>query len=80
MTWSLLSRTSQTMRKRQGPTHWMLTQSVASSRGACKMGVQGKIPTGERERERERVCVCMCVCVCVCEMVGREDFSIKGGI
>ena len=42
------------------------------------MGVQGKIPTGERERERERERVC--VCVCVCEMGGREDFSMKGGI
>ena len=82
MTWSLLSRTSQTVKKREGRTHWMFTESVASSTGACTMVVQGKIPTGERERERERVCVCvrMCVCVCVCVMVGREDFSMKGGI
>ena len=29
-------------------------------------------------RKRERGCVCVCVCVCV--MVGREDFSMKGGI
>ena len=54
----------------------MFTLSVASSSGACTMVVQGKIPTGEREREREGVCVCVCVCV----MVGREDFSMKGGI
>ena len=30
----------------------------------------------KREREREGVYVCVCVCV----MVGREDFSMKGGI
>ena len=54
----------------------MFIQNVASSSGACTMVVQGKIPTGEREREG----VCVCVCVCVCEMVGRKDFSMKGGI
>ena len=40
-------------------------------------GCAGEDPY-RRKRERERVCVCVCVCVCV--MVGREDFSMKGGI
>ena len=40
-------------------------------------GCAGEDPYRRKtEREREGVCVCVCVCV----MVGREDFSMKGGI
>ena len=42
-------------------------------------GCAGEDPY-RRKREREREGVCVCVCVCVCVMVGREDFSMKGGI